>query len=80
MNCLIDSRAYISQYAQWEEAQKDFRRARSVWERALDVNTQSITLWLRYAEMEMRGRFVNHARNVWDRAVQVGCVAGRSAL
>ena len=59
------------QYAQWEEAQKDFRRARSVWERALDVNPQSITLWLRYAEMEMRGRFVNHARNVWDRAVQV---------
>jgi len=42
-----------------------------VWERALDVNPQSITLWLRYAEMEMRGRFVNHARNVWDRAVQV---------
>ncbi len=61
------------QYAQWEEAQKDYRRARSVWERALDVNPQSITLWLRYAEMEMRGRFVNHARNVWDRAVQVSC-------
>ena len=61
----------LLQYAQWEEAQKDFRRARSVWERALDVNPQSITLWLRYAEMEMRGRFVNHARNVWDRAVQV---------
>lgn len=24
-------------YAQWEEAQKDFARARSIWERALEV-------------------------------------------
>ncbi|KAK9828970.1 hypothetical protein WJX72_003124 [[Myrmecia] bisecta] len=56
-------------YAQWEETQKDFRRARSVWERALDVNYRSVTVWLKYAEMEMRHRFINHARNVWDRAV-----------
>jgi hypothetical protein len=25
-------------YAQWEEQQKDFRRARSVWERAMEVD------------------------------------------
>ena len=25
-------------YAQWEEQQKDFRRARSVWERSLEVD------------------------------------------
>lgn len=56
-------------YAQWEEAQKDFRRARSVWERALDADHRNVSLWLKYAEMEMRHRFVNHARNVWDRAV-----------
>eukprot|EP00891_Asterochloris_glomerata_P001402 jgi/Astpho2/1402/fgenesh1_pm.00025_%23_10_t len=56
-------------YATWEEAQKDFRRARSVWERALEVSYTSVSLWLKYAEMEMRHRFVNHARNVWDRAV-----------
>ncbi len=56
-------------YATWEEAQKDFRRARSVWERALDNDYRSTTVWLKYAEMEMRHRFVNHARNVWDRAV-----------
>jgi len=56
-------------YAQWEEAQKDFRRARSVWERALDINYRHIPFWLKYAEMEMRHRFVNHARNIWDRAV-----------
>lgn len=56
-------------YAQWEEGQKDFRRARSVWERALDNDYRNPTVWLKYAEMEMRHRFVNHARNVWDRAV-----------
>ena len=42
-----------------------------MWERALDVNYNSVTVWLKYAEMEMRHRFVNHARNIWDRAVQV---------
>ena len=59
------------QYAQWEEGQKDFRRARSVWERALDVSYTSPATWLKYAEMEMRHRFINHARNVWDRAVSL---------
>ena len=39
-----------------------------VWERALEVNYRSTSLWLKYAEMEMRGKFINHARNVWDRA------------
>ena len=28
-------------YARWEESQKDFARARSVWERALDHNYRS---------------------------------------
>lgn len=58
-------------YAQWEEQQKDFRRARSVWERALDTDHRNVSLWLKYVEMEMRHRFVNHARNVWDRAVSL---------
>ena len=56
-------------YAKWEESQKDFARARSVWERALDHHHRSVSIWLKYAEMEMANRFVNHARNVWDRAV-----------
>ena len=56
-------------YAKWEESQKDFARARSVWERALDHHHRSHSLWLKYAEMEMSNKFVNHARNVWDRAV-----------
>jgi len=58
-------------YACWEELQGDLPRARSVWERALDVNYRSPALWLRYAEMEMKARAVNHARNVWDRAVSL---------
>ncbi|GMH39793.1 hypothetical protein BSKO_07691 [Bryopsis sp. KO-2023] len=56
-------------YAQWEESQKDFRRARSVWERSLEISYSNVSIWLKYAEMEMRNRFINHARNVWDRAV-----------
>ncbi|KAG6520002.1 hypothetical protein ZIOFF_017031 [Zingiber officinale] len=56
-------------YASWEESQGDLARARSIWERLLDVDYRNPTLWLKYAEMEMRHRFINHARNVWDRAV-----------
>jgi|UniRef100_A0A804P946 crooked neck len=58
-------------YARWEEQQLDFARARSVYERTLDVAHRDHTLWLKYAEFEMRNRFVNHARNVWDRAVSL---------
>eukprot|EP00271_Cylindrocystis_brebissonii_P015645 TRINITY_DN385_c0_g6_i1.p1 TRINITY_DN385_c0_g6~~TRINITY_DN385_c0_g6_i1.p1 ORF type:complete len:750 (+),score=202.63 TRINITY_DN385_c0_g6_i1:187-2436(+) len=58
-------------YAQWEESQRDFARARSIWERALEVEYRNTMLWLKYAEMEMKHRFVNHARNVWDRAVSL---------
>ncbi|KAB7497253.1 Crooked neck-like protein 1 [Armadillidium nasatum] len=58
-------------YSKWEEEQGEIRRARSVYERALDVDHRSITLWLKYAEMEMRSRQVNHSRNVWDRAVTI---------
>ena len=67
----LDLMHWCLQYAQWEEGQKDFRRARSVWERALEVTHTNPTVWLKYAEMEMRHRFINHARNIWDRAVQI---------
>ncbi|XP_057743125.1 uncharacterized protein LOC130961324 [Arachis stenosperma] len=56
-------------YAQWEASQKDFERARSIWERALQVDYKNHTLWLKYAEVEMKNKFINHARNVWDHAV-----------
>jgi hypothetical protein len=35
------------QYAHWEESQKDFRRARSVWERAIDVDYTITNFWLK---------------------------------
>lgn len=56
-------------YAAWEESQHEFKRARSIFERAIDVDYKTPTVWLKYAEMEMKHKFVNHARNVWDRAV-----------
>jgi crooked neck len=56
-------------YGLWEASQKEYERARSVFERALDVDYRNQTLWLKYADMEMKNKFVNHARNVWDRAV-----------
>ncbi|KAK1889049.1 Crooked neck-like protein 1 [Dissostichus eleginoides] len=58
-------------YAQWEESLKEVQRARSIYERALDVDHRNITLWLKYAEMEMKSRQVNHARNIWDRAITI---------
>ncbi|KAI5294131.1 NineTeen Complex (NTC) component [Ascosphaera acerosa] len=58
-------------YAQWELEQKEYRRARSVFERALDVDPTSVTLWIRYIEAEMKTRNINHARNLLDRAVSI---------
>ena len=59
------------QYAQWELEQKEYKRARSVFERALDVDSGSIVLWIRYIEAEMKERNINHARNLLDRAVTI---------
>lgn len=69
---IIRTRAHMPlwlRYAKWEEAQRDFVRARSVLERAIDTDYRDPAVWLAYAEMEMRHKFINHARNVWDRAV-----------
>ena len=56
-------------YAKWEDGQGELVRARSVYERALEVDFKHVATWIRYAEMEMRARFMNRARNVLDRAV-----------
>ncbi|KAA8895894.1 hypothetical protein FN846DRAFT_911236 [Sphaerosporella brunnea] len=58
-------------YAQWELEQKEYARARSIFERALDVDARSVVLWLRYIEAEMKTRNINHARNLLDRAVTI---------
>ncbi|KAI0159537.1 cell cycle control protein [Xylariaceae sp. FL1272] len=58
-------------YAAWELEQKEFKRARSIFERALDVDATSVVLWIRYIEAEMKNRNINHARNLLDRAVTI---------
>lgn len=58
-------------YAQWEANQQEFRRTRSIFERALLVDFQSVPLWLKYVEFEMKNKFINHARNIFDRVVQL---------
>jgi crooked neck len=60
-----------TKYAAWEAHQEEFIRARSVYERALEVDYKNTSLWLKYAEMEMKNKFINHARNVWMRACQL---------
>jgi crooked neck len=61
--------ATYTRYAKWEEQQNELVRARSVYERALEVTTREPAVWTMYAEMEMRHKNVNLARNVWERAV-----------
>lgn len=56
-------------YAAWEESQREIERARSIYERAMDVDNKNVTLLLKYTEMEMKHRQVQHARNLFDRAV-----------
>ena len=58
-------------YTRLEEDHKEYERARSVFERALEVVPRSAELYLRYGEFELRNEFINHARNVFDRAVQL---------
>ena len=56
-------------YALWEENIKEIQRARSIFERCLEVDYKVISTWLKYVDMEMRNKYVNHARNIWERAV-----------
>ena len=56
-------------YGLWEASQKEFENARSVFERALDVDYKSQTIWFKYIEMELKAKFINHARNILDRCV-----------
>jgi crooked neck len=56
-------------YARWELEQKEFRRAQSIFERALDVHPTSVPLWVAYIDCELKSRNVMHARNLLDRSV-----------
>ncbi|KAJ1947193.1 NineTeen Complex (NTC) component, partial [Linderina pennispora] len=58
-------------YASWEESQNEIARARSIYERALNVDGRNQTVFIRYAELEMKHKNVNLARNLFDRAVTI---------
>lgn len=58
-------------YAVWEASQGELPRARSVFERALDIDAHHLGLWTRYIETELKARNVQHARNLLDRAVSI---------
>lgn len=57
-------------YAKWEvEYNHDFQRARSIYERALQVNIEHIPFWIHYIQLELKSKNINHARNLLERAV-----------
>lgn len=57
-------------YAKWEANHNhDFARARSIYERALEVNIQHIPFWTHYIQFELSHKNVTHARNLLDRGV-----------
>lgn len=59
-------------YAIWEyDQQHDAPRARSIFERALEVDSSNIKVWLGYVRAELRHKNLNHARNLLDRAVSI---------
>lgn len=63
--------SYFLRYARWEVSQGEWERARSIFERALDMAPRDSSVYIAYAEMEMEHKFVNHARNIWNRAVEL---------
>ncbi|GAW79216.1 splicing factor [Plasmodium gonderi] len=56
-------------YALWEVKQKDIKRARSIFERALNIEYTNINLWLKYIDVELMNKNINSARNLFERAV-----------
>lgn len=57
-------------YAKWEtEFCHDFKRARSIYERALLVNVEHVPFWINYIKFELSNNNINHARNILDRAI-----------
>lgn len=58
-----------TQYTDFEIQYKEFARARSVFERALDAIPTNPALWMRYIDFEIKERNIQHARNLLDRSV-----------
>lgn len=65
-----------TKYALWEASQMEFDRARSIFERALEVDYRNQTLWLKYAELEMKNKFINSGSQLfrtWSCVLQLTC-------
>lgn len=45
-------------YAKWEESQLEYRRARSIYERAIEIDYRNYITWIKYGEFELRNKFV----------------------
>nr|XP_016442562.1 PREDICTED: crooked neck-like protein 1 [Nicotiana tabacum] len=41
----INNKKSLVKYAKWEETQKDFKRTRSIYERAIELNYRDHTIW-----------------------------------
>ena len=48
-----------------------FDRARSIYERALHVDSKNATVYQKYVEMEMKHKNIALARNLFDRIVTI---------
>ncbi|MFM7986300.1 MAG: HAT repeat-containing protein, partial [Candidatus Fonsibacter sp.] len=59
-----------AKYAIWEASQQEFRRARSIFERALHVERQNAGIWREYLEMEMESNFAWTKYAIWQASQQ----------
>lgn len=62
----VTLRHYL-EYARFEANNDDYKRMRSIMERAIVKYAYEVKLWLTYAEIEAKGGFTNYALNVMVR-------------
>ncbi|KAL7067464.1 hypothetical protein ACR3K2_21050 [Cryptosporidium serpentis] len=58
-------------YAKWEIIQEDYDRARSIFERALQIDYENTIIWRRYIHMEIVVGNINGARNLFERVTKL---------
>ena len=58
-------------YANFELQLKNYDRARSVFERCIDIDYRNVRSWTKYIEMELLNKQYNYARNLYERAVNL---------
>eukprot|EP00834_Sanchytrium_tribonematis_P003310 NODE_124_length_17341_cov_0.560028.p2 type:complete len:665 gc:universal NODE_124_length_17341_cov_0.560028:9609-11603(+) len=58
-------------YSTFEMQLKNWDRARSIFERMLDIDYRNLKIWFKYLEMELSNKQFNYARNLLERAVNL---------